>query len=51
VVVNATGGLSRPAVPDLPGLADFKGTMMHTARWQGEVGLAGKRVGVVGTGA
>jgi cation diffusion facilitator CzcD-associated flavoprotein CzcO len=51
VVVNATGGLSRPAVPDLPGLADFKGTVMHTARWQGEVGLAGKRVGVVGTGA
>jgi len=51
VVVGATGGLSRPAIPDLPGLADFAGTVMHTARWQAEVALAGKRIGVVGTGA
>jgi cation diffusion facilitator CzcD-associated flavoprotein CzcO len=51
VVVNATGGLSRPQVPELPGLGDFAGTVMHTARWHGEVPLAGKRVGVIGTGA
>ncbi|HJV62948.1 MAG TPA: NAD(P)/FAD-dependent oxidoreductase, partial [Albitalea sp.] len=51
VVVNASGALSRPALPDLEGLADFKGPVMHTARWQAEVGLADKRVGVVGTGA
>jgi len=51
VVVNATGVLTRPVMPDLPGLADFKGTVMHTARWRGEVPLAGKRIGVVGTGA
>jgi len=51
VVVNATGGLSRPKVPDLPGLADFGGTVMHTARWHGEIPLAGKRIGVIGTGA
>ncbi len=51
VVVNATGGLSRPAVPDIAGLADFKGTVMHTARWQAEVPLADRRIGVVGTGA
>lgn len=50
-VINATGGLSRPSVPALPGLADFKGTTMHTARWRGEVPLAGRRVAVVGTGA
>ncbi len=51
IVVNATGLLTRPVTPDLPGLADFAGPLMHTARWRGEVPLAGKRVGVVGTGA
>ena len=51
VIVSATGGLSRPKVPDLLGLADFAGPVMHTARWQGEVPLAGRRIGVVGTGA
>jgi cation diffusion facilitator CzcD-associated flavoprotein CzcO len=51
VVVNATGGLSRPKIPDLPGLADFGGTVMHTARWHGEIPLSGQRIGVVGTGA
>lgn len=51
VVVNATGALSRPVRPDLPGLADFKGTVMHTAQWHGELPLANRRVGVVGTGA
>lgn len=51
VVVNATGGLSRPALPALPGLDSFAGPVMHTARWKAEVPLAGRRVGVVGTGA
>jgi cation diffusion facilitator CzcD-associated flavoprotein CzcO len=51
VVVNATGGLSRPAVPALPGLDTFSGPVMHTARWQAEVPLSGRRIGVVGTGA
>lgn len=51
VVVNATGGLSRPAMPTLPGLDSFSGPVMHTARWQAEVPLAGRRIGVVGTGA
>jgi cation diffusion facilitator CzcD-associated flavoprotein CzcO len=51
VVVNATGGLSRPAMPTLPGLDSFAGTVMHTARWHAEVPLAGRRIGVVGTGA
>jgi len=51
VVVNATGGLSRPKEPDLPGLRSFQGPIMHTARWQGEVALADRRIGVVGSGA
>ncbi|HEV7915502.1 MAG TPA: NAD(P)/FAD-dependent oxidoreductase [Albitalea sp.] len=51
VIVSATGGLSRPKLPDIRGLAEFAGPVMHTARWQGEVPLAGRRIGVVGTGA
>jgi cation diffusion facilitator CzcD-associated flavoprotein CzcO len=51
VIVAATGGLSRPAVPDLPGLADFLGRAFHTARWPDDAALNGERVGVIGTGA
>ncbi|HEX3608257.1 MAG TPA: NAD(P)/FAD-dependent oxidoreductase [Solirubrobacterales bacterium] len=50
-VVVATGALAEPVVPDLPGLASFKGSHFHSARWDHSVELAGKRVAVVGTGA
>jgi cation diffusion facilitator CzcD-associated flavoprotein CzcO len=43
--------LSRPALPDIPGLADFKGKVFHSARWDRTFDLAGKTVAVVGTGA
>jgi cation diffusion facilitator CzcD-associated flavoprotein CzcO len=33
VVVNGTGPLSRPRMPDIAGLADFEGTVFHSARW------------------
>jgi cation diffusion facilitator CzcD-associated flavoprotein CzcO len=51
VLVAATGGLSRPSVPNLPGLADFAGPAFHTARWPQDADLRGARVGVIGTGA
>ncbi len=51
VLVAATGGLSRPAVPELPGLADFAGPAFHTARWPATTQLNGLRVGIIGTGA
>ena len=51
VLIGAQGALSDPIVPELPGLATFAGKTMHTARWDGAFDLAGKRVGVVGTGA
>jgi cation diffusion facilitator CzcD-associated flavoprotein CzcO len=51
VVVSATGGLSRPSYPDIPGLASFSGKMFHSARWDAGFPLAGKTVAVVGTGA
>lgn len=50
-VVMAVGGLERPKMPDIPGLHDFGGTLMHTALWDDDVALAGKRVAVIGTGA
>lgn len=50
-VVFAVGGLERPKMPDIPGLDDFGGTLMHTALWDHDVALAGKRVAIIGTGA
>ena len=50
-VVGATGVLTKPKPPDIPGLDDFTGTVMHTARWDHDVDLRGKRVAIVGTGA
>jgi cation diffusion facilitator CzcD-associated flavoprotein CzcO len=50
-LIVGTGGLSRPQMPDIEGLADFKGPIFHTARWNHEVSLKGKRVALIGTGA
>ena len=51
MLVAATGGLSRPALPQIPGLDRFQGRMFHSARWDHDYELAGKRVAVIGTGA
>lgn len=50
-VICATGVLHHPFVPDIPGLADFSGTVLHTARWQDDLDTAGKRIAVIGTGS
>ena len=51
-LVLAAGPLSTPNQPDFPGLADFKGQVLHTARWPDEaVDFSGQRVGVIGTGS
>ncbi|NNH72769.1 NAD(P)/FAD-dependent oxidoreductase [Nocardia uniformis] len=50
-LVLAVGGLERPKMPDIEGIDSFAGTLMHTAMWDGDVALAGKRVAVIGTGA
>jgi 4-hydroxyacetophenone monooxygenase len=49
-VISAVGFLSRPNVPDIEGLGDFAGSTFHTARWPEGADLAGKIVGVIGTG-
>ncbi len=51
VVVSATGPLSDPKIPDIPGLADFPGKVFHSARWDHDYDLRGKRVAMIGTGA
>jgi len=50
-LVNACGLMTTPNVPEFDGLEDFAGPAVHTARWDHSVDLAGKRVGVIGTGA
>ncbi|WP_309604804.1 NAD(P)/FAD-dependent oxidoreductase [Phenylobacterium sp.] len=60
-VAMANGPLSRPKLPGIPGIGDFKGHTFHTSRWDyrytggdssgGLSGLKDKRVGIIGTGA
>ncbi|MPZ62036.1 MAG: NAD(P)-binding protein [Propionibacteriales bacterium] len=51
-LVLATGPLSVPLVPSLPGIDSFAGAVYHTSRWPSEpVDFTGRRVGVIGTGS
>lgn len=50
-VVMATGCLSAPALPDYSGMDTFVGLSLQTSSWPGEVDLARKRIGVIGTGS
>ncbi|PCJ19218.1 MAG: 4-hydroxyacetophenone monooxygenase [Gammaproteobacteria bacterium] len=49
-VISAVGGLTDPANPDINGLEQFKGEMFHTARWNHDYDLKGKKVAIIGTG-
>ena len=50
-VIAATGVLHHPFVADIPGLDSFAGACFHSSRWDHSVEVAGKRVGVIGTGS
>ncbi|HEX2675174.1 MAG TPA: NAD(P)/FAD-dependent oxidoreductase, partial [Polyangiales bacterium] len=50
-VVSGFGALSRPAYPSVPGLERFAGKTFHSATWDLDYDLRGKRVAVIGTGA
>jgi 4-hydroxyacetophenone monooxygenase len=50
-VVSAVGQLNRPNMPTIAGMDTFAGPSFHSARWDHDVDLAGKRVAVIGTGA
>ncbi len=49
-VVLATGPLHVPQIPDIPGLESFAGKVFHSARWDHDYDLAGRRVASIGTG-
>lgn len=51
IVIAATGVLHHPTYPDIEGIDAFEGTTFHSARWNHDLSLAGKRVGIIGTGS
>lgn len=51
VVISAVGVFGTPKWPDIPGRETFRGTVMHTAMWDENADLSGKRVAVIGNGA
>lgn len=50
-VVVASGPLSTPGYPSIPGIDEYTGHRMHSAAWDHDYEFAGKKVGVIGTGA
>lgn len=50
-LITATGFLSQPRIPDIPGIDSFDGRVIHTAAWDDSYRFAGRRVGLIGTGA
>lgn len=50
-LVSAAGVLSKPVSPKIENLEDFKGTVVHTARWPEGLSVDGKKIGVIGTGS
>ncbi len=49
--VCSTGPLSRPRLPDIPGIETFAGRILHSARWDASFDAAGQRLAVIGTGS
>ncbi|NUS42307.1 MAG: NAD(P)/FAD-dependent oxidoreductase [Mycobacteriaceae bacterium] len=50
-LLTATGFLSQPKMPDIEGIDTFAGTVIHTTDWDASYNPAGRRIGVIGTGA
>lgn len=50
-LITATGFLSQPHTPDIPGITSFAGKVVHTTDWNDSYDFAGRRVGLIGTGA
>src|SRR5512137_130161 len=49
--VSAMGMISEPVIPNFKGMDTFKGPLFHSARWPEGLDYAGKRVGIIGSGA
>ncbi len=50
-IISAVGQLNRPHLPDIPGQETFAGPAFHSARWDHDVALDGRRVAMIGAGA
>lgn len=50
-LITATGYLSQPRKPDIPGIEDFAGRIVHSMDWDDDYSPAGDRIGLIGTGA
>ncbi len=50
-LISGAGGLHIPSIPEIPGRDQFGGVAFHSAQWNHEVDIRGKRVAVIGTGA
>jgi cation diffusion facilitator CzcD-associated flavoprotein CzcO len=50
-LITATGFLSQPYTPDIPGIDGFEGKVIHTAMWDDTCNLENRRVAVIGSGA
>jgi cation diffusion facilitator CzcD-associated flavoprotein CzcO len=50
ILVNGSGFLNSWKWPDIPGIKEFKGELLHSANWR-DVELTGKRVGLIGNGS
>lgn len=50
-VITAVGQLNRPRMPHIPGMDQYHGPSFHSARWDHDIDLTGKNVGIIGTGA
>ncbi len=51
ILISGGGGLSEPSIPDLTGASTFAGTSFHSAQWNHDHDLAGRKVAIIGTGA
>ncbi|MCW3128330.1 MAG: 4-hydroxyacetophenone monooxygenase [Bacteroidetes bacterium] len=50
-IISCSGGLSQPAYPHIEGIGSFAGKMFHSARWDQDYDISGRKVAVIGTGA
>ncbi len=51
LLISAVGQLNRPHIPNINGLEEFRGASWHSARWNHDVDLKGRRVAIIGNGA
>jgi cation diffusion facilitator CzcD-associated flavoprotein CzcO len=50
-IFSCTGPLSQPKSPDIKGLNEFTGKVMHPARWDHDYDIGNRKVAIIGTGA